>query len=152
MSLYHDEHAFLRDDIEEYRDYLYEWSHRTIHQLETIDDSVVLDDYNWVPLESMIPRSEWPSIKRAILEERPGECVMFQTRQYNIYIHQWSIQVQQNNLSAFICVRPLLGTTADDSTPLTADFWRDQEAIDQLVQDSLHGRWLQRLQLLAMIE
>ena len=83
----------MRDDIQVHRDFLDEWSSRTIDQLATIDDAIILDNYNWLPLENMIPRSEWPTIKRAIFEERPGECTMFQTHDYNIYIHQWSIQV-----------------------------------------------------------
>lgn len=91
--MYRDEFAFLRDDIKQRRDFMDKWSNCTIAQLATIDDAILLDNYNWLPLENMIPRAEWPAIKRAILEERPGECTMFQTRDYIIYIHQWSIQV-----------------------------------------------------------
>jgi len=87
LTRYHDEHAFLRDDVQERRDYMDEWSHRTIDQLATIDDAIIFNDYNWVTISNMIPRTEWPAIKRAIVEERPGECTMFQTRDYNICVN-----------------------------------------------------------------
>jgi len=87
ISEFNDKHAFLRNDVQERRHYMDEWSSRTIDQLETIDDAVILDSYHWVTISNMIPRTEWPAIKRAIVEERPGECTMFQTRDYNICVN-----------------------------------------------------------------
>jgi len=54
-----------------------EWSHRSLDQLLAMDDAITTDSFHWVTISNMIPRAEWPAIKRALVEERPGECTMF---------------------------------------------------------------------------
>jgi hypothetical protein len=152
LIMYDPSHRWAVNDIQWRLLYMDEWSECTLRQIASMDESILLDDYNWVTYPRGIPRSEWPLIKKAILEERPGECTMFQTRAYTIEIVSWGIRIFRGDQSAFVGVRPLDKETVEQTMPLVARFWREQDEIDSIEQESLKDTLVRRHHLIALLE